>query len=71
MSDNSLLDESTEGIDLQLSFVIDDAKIGIPSIKEGGKIMLYIPSKEGCNGSGHSHTAQFKSIFEVELPEII
>ena len=73
MSDNSLFDESTEGIDLQLSFVIDGWKIGIPLIKEGGKIMLYIPSQlgYGCNGSGTSIPSNANLIFEVELTEII
>mgnify|MGYP001384801866 FL=1 len=73
MSDNSLFDESTEGIDLQLSFVIDGWKIGIPLIKEGGKIMLYIPSQlgYGCNGSGTNIPSNANLIFEVELTEII
>mgnify|MGYP001160866037 FL=1 len=73
MNDNSLFDESTEGIDLQLSFVIDGWKIGIPLIREGGKIMLYIPSQlgYGCNGSGTSIPSNANLIFEVELVEII
>ena len=73
MNDNSLFDESVEGIDLQLSFVIDGWKIGIPLIREGGKIMLYIPSQlgYGCNGSGTSIPSNANLIFEVELVEII
>ena len=73
MNDNSLFDESNEGIDLQLSFVIDGWKIGIPLIREGGKIMLYIPSQlgYGCNGSGTSIPSNANLIFEVELIEII
>ena len=73
MNDNSLFDESAEGIDLQLSFVIDGWKIGIPLVREGGKIMLYIPSQlsYGCNGSGTSIPSNANLIFEVELVEII
>ena len=68
LSDNSLFDENTEGIELPLSFVIDGWKIGIPLIKEGGKIMLYIPSRlgYGCRGRGSSIPSNANLIFEVE-----
>tara|TARA_X000001036_G_scaffold416169_1_gene432927 strand:+ start:3000 stop:3500 length:501 start_codon:yes stop_codon:yes gene_type:complete len=73
MSDNSLFDENTEGIELPLSLVIDGWKIGLPLIKEGGKIMLYIPSQlgYGCSGSGSSIPSNANLIFEVEIIEII
>ena len=73
LSDNSLFDENNEGIELPLSFVIDGWKIGIPLMKEGGKIMLYIPSRMGygCSGRGSSIPSNANLIFEVELLEII
>ena len=73
MSDNSLFDENTEGIELPLSFVIAGWQIGVPLIKEGGKIMLYIPSRlgYGCDGSGSSIPSNANLIFEVEMIEII
>ena len=40
MSDNSMFDENTDGIELSLNAVIEGWKIGIPLIKEGGKIIL-------------------------------
>ena len=73
LSDNSLFDENTEGIELPLSFVIAGWQIGVPLIKEGGKIMLYIPSRlgYGCDGSGSSIPSNANLIFEVEMIEII
>ena len=73
LSDNSLFDENTEGIELRLSLVIAGWQIGIPLIREGGKIMLYIPSLlgYGCGGSGSSIPSNANLIFEVEIIEII
>tara|TARA_E500000331_G_scaffold349882_1_gene393846 strand:- start:29 stop:463 length:435 start_codon:yes stop_codon:yes gene_type:complete len=73
LSDNSLFDENTDGIELPLSFVIAGWQIGIPLIKEGGEIMLYIPSLlgYGCGGSGSSIPSNANLIFEVEIIEII
>ena len=73
MSDNNLFDENTEGIELPLSLVIDGWKIGLPLIKEGGKIMLYVPSQlgYGCSGSGSTIPSNANLIFEVELIDII
>jgi FKBP-type peptidyl-prolyl cis-trans isomerase len=68
-----LFDENTEGIELPLSFVIAGWKIGVPLIKEGGKIMLYIPSLlgYGCQGGGTTIPSNANLIFEVEIIEII
>ena len=73
LENNNLFDENTEGIELPLYAVIDGWKIGIPLIKEGGKIMLYIPSLlgYGCQGGGTTIPSNANLIFEVEIIEII
>ena len=73
LENNNLFDENTDGIELPLYAVIDGWKIGIPLIKEGGKIMLYIPSLlgYGCQGGGTTIPSNANLIFEVEIIEII
>jgi len=73
LTENSFFEENTEGIELPLSFVIEGWKIGVPFIKEGGRIILYIPSLlgYGCGGSGTIIPSHANLIFEVELIEII
>ena len=73
MSDNSMFDENTDGIELSLNAVIEGWKIGIPLIKEGGKIILYMPSNlgYGCSNLGTTIPSNANLIFEVEIIEII
>ena len=73
MSDNSMFDENTDGIELSLNAVIEGWKIGITLIKEGGKIILYIPSNlgYGCSNLGNTIPSNANLIFEVEIIEII
>jgi FKBP-type peptidyl-prolyl cis-trans isomerase FkpA len=73
LTENSLFEENTEGIEFPLSNLIEGWKIGVPLIKEGGRIILYIPSLlgYGCQGGGTTIPSNANLIYEVELIEII
>lgn len=50
----TVFDKSTSPVSFNLADVIEGWQIGIPLIKKGGRIKLFIPSAYGygCNGSG-------------------
>lgn len=69
--DGTVFDETKEGESalLGLSSVIKGWRIGIPMIKPGGKISLYVPSDLGYGkkGSGTKIPGNKVLIFDVEL----
>ncbi|MDR9416168.1 MAG: FKBP-type peptidyl-prolyl cis-trans isomerase [Gracilimonas sp.] len=72
LSNDSLFDQSQQEISLGLSRVITGWQIGVPLIKKGGKIVLYIPSvyAYGEAGSGTAIPPNSNLIFEIELKDI-
>ena len=73
LSNGSVFDQNSEGIQLPLTGVINGWRIGIPFIKEGGKILLYIPSilGYGCRGTSSKIPWNANLIFEVELISVL
>ncbi len=73
MSDGSVFDESTNAITFPLSNLIAGWQIGIPLIKQGGSITLYIPSVYGYGESGTgdgSIPSNANLIFEIDLVRV-
>ena len=68
LSNNNLFDEG-ENVEFPLDRLIDGWQIGLPKIKEGGSIILYIPSGlgYGTSGAGGSIPANANLIFEIDL----
>lgn len=64
-------DQSTTGVQFSLSGVIDAWKIMVPTMKVGGKIKIYAPSKY-CYGPSGSFSIAPNTImvFEIELVSI-
>ena len=73
LSNGSVFDQNSEGIQLPLTGVINGWRIGIPFIKEGGKILLYIPSilGYGCRWTSSKIPGNANLIFEVELISVL
>lgn len=69
ISDGSVFDESSSPITFPLQNLITGWQIGIPLIKAGGAITLYIPSvyAYGERGAGNDIPANANLIFEIEL----
>ncbi len=69
ISDGSVFDESSSPITFPLSNLITGWQIGIPLIKGGGSITLYIPSvyAYGERGAGNDIPANANLIFEIDL----
>lgn len=64
----SQFDKSSSPVGFSLTNVIEGWQIGIPLIKKGGKILLFIPSAYayGCNG-GNTIPPNAVLYFEVDL----
>ncbi len=72
LSNGSVFDESLNPITFSLSGLITGFQLGIPLIKEGGSITLYIPSPYGygSRGAGNDIPPNANLIFEVQLTGI-
>lgn len=66
-----LFDQNTTGVQFSISGLIDAWKIMVPTMKEGGKIKIYAPSKY-CYGTSGSLSIGPNTIlvFEIELVSI-
>lgn len=69
MSDGSVFDGTDQARAFGLNRLITGWQIGIPLIKKGGNITLYIPSVYGygSRGSGDSIPPNSNLIFDIEL----
>ena len=69
MSDGSVFDSSDRAIAFALNRLITGWQVGIPLIKEGGSITLYIPSSYayGRKGAGDDIPPNANLIFDIEL----
>lgn len=73
MSNESVFDATDPGetVSFPLANLIKGWQIGLPLIKEGGKIILYIPSTYGYGAFGtRSIPANANLIFTIELPGV-
>ncbi|MGK7392097.1 MAG: FKBP-type peptidyl-prolyl cis-trans isomerase [Candidatus Cyclobacteriaceae bacterium M2_1C_046] len=73
MSDGTVFDATPEGEtrSFQLSQLIEGWRIGLPLIKEGGKIILYIPSTYGYGSYGTGTIpANSNLIFTIDLVSV-
>jgi FKBP-type peptidyl-prolyl cis-trans isomerase len=69
MNDGTVFDQSQNPVTFPLRNLIYGWQIGIPILKSGGSITLYIPSvyAYGSRGSGESIPPNANLIFDVEL----
>ena len=71
LTSGQVFDESTTGLNINLSQVIQGWKEGIPKFKEGGEGMLLIPSHLGYGSQATgSIPANSVLIFEIKLDEV-
>lgn len=65
-------DQNTSGTTFQLGQLIEGWKYGIPLIKSGGSITLYIPPSlgYGASGSGQAIPPNSNLVFTIELLEV-
>jgi FKBP-type peptidyl-prolyl cis-trans isomerase len=72
MSDGFVFDQSNGNVAFSLNRLITGWQIGIPLIKEGGTITLYIPSVYGygSNGQGENIPANTNLVFEISLVRV-
>ena len=70
LTDGTIFDQTTGAstMTFPLSNLVTGWQIGLPLIKEGGKITLYLPSQLGYGSSGSSSIpANSVIIFDIEL----
>jgi len=66
--DGKVFDQNTLGVQFPLSNLIEAWKIMVPTMKEGGKIKIYAPSKFCYGTQGNSSIPPNTSlVFEIEL----
>lgn len=72
LSDGSIFDNSEGAVAFSLNRLILGWQLGIPLLKEGGNITLYIPSVYGygSRGSGDDIPAHANLIFEINLVRV-
>ena len=72
----AVFDESTTGVAFSLSEVITGWTIGLPKIKKGGRIILYVPPYLGYGSENYPRTGQVRIpgnsilVFEVDLLDV-
>ena len=71
--DGEVFDEQKEPIALPLANIIPGWTEGLQLMKEGGKMMLYIPSDlaYGEIGAGDKIKPNSALVFEIELVEVV
>ena len=69
LSTNQIFDQTTNGVVLTLSTLIEGWRIALPLMTKGSKFTLYIPSglAYGSLGAGSSVPGNSNLIFEIEL----
>lgn len=72
LADGSIFDNSEGAIAFGLDRLIPGWQVGLPLIKEGGNITLYIPSVYGygSRGSGNSIPPNSNLIFDINLVRV-
>ncbi|XWN36301.1 MAG: FKBP-type peptidyl-prolyl cis-trans isomerase [Balneola sp.] len=71
LSDSTIVEQSDASVRFGLFRLIEGFKIGIPLIKEGGSITLFIPSEYGYEEGGPGGTPSTTNlIFDVDLINI-
>lgn len=74
LTDGSTFDKSTDPIDFSLSRVIMGFRNGLPLIKPGGRIRLFVPPSLGYGSTppqGSSIPANAILIFDVNLQQVL
>ncbi len=72
LTDGSVFDQSTTNVSFPLSNLIEGWKHGIPLVKKGGKILLYVPpSLAYGNNSQPGIPANSTLIFDIDLVGVV
>ncbi len=73
MSNDNVFDGTDNAVSFAMGRLITGWKLGIPLVKEGGSITLYIPSVYGygSQGSGDKIPANANLIFDIELKTVL
>ena len=71
--DGTIFDESKDPVSFGLTSLITGWQIGLPLLKEGGRITLYIPSvyAYGASGAGSDIGPNESLIFEIYLLRVL
>jgi FKBP-type peptidyl-prolyl cis-trans isomerase FkpA len=72
MMNNSVFDQQTQEKDWPLNSLIEGWQIGLPLIKEGGSIVLLVPSSMayGCQSPGAGIPANSILVFNINLLKV-
>jgi len=69
--DNTIIDQSKDGVEISTKAILAGVKEGINLIKEGGKIKLWIPEDLAYGENSEPRVKPYSTvIFEVELAEV-
>jgi FKBP-type peptidyl-prolyl cis-trans isomerase FkpA len=72
LTDGTIFDQSSTNVSFPLSNLIDGWKHGIPLIKKGGKILLYIPPSLGYGSASQSGIPGNSTlIFDIDLVGVV